>query len=244
VSALYRISARGGERSGDLATIFQLTGDTPEVRMRRAITRLRQLMMVASDDQAGLVRVAVTTGSPELSQQIANQLLRVLDSLNLSIRQAQALAESRFVEARLAEQGRELRQAEDRLQSFLVSNRQFETDPRLKSEYDRLTRALQISQGLYVSLAQGYQQLRIDASRTTPTLTVMERPLLPLDRLPRQLPLYAVVGLVIGGAGAIVGITLGAYLERVKGENRHRYAEFARERDAMIRPIRRLLRRN
>jgi uncharacterized protein involved in exopolysaccharide biosynthesis len=108
-----------------------------------------------------------------------------VDSFNLKSRQSQASQERRFTEQRLTQAQADKRQAEDELQAFLQRNRDFRSSPQLSFAYDRLADNVSLRQQLYTTLAQSYEQARIEEVRDTPVITIVEPPMLPARPDPR-----------------------------------------------------------
>src|SRR5262249_39127465 len=80
-------------------------------------------------------------------------------------------------------------------------------------EYDRLLRAVTMQQQVYSSLAQAFEQARIDEVRNTPVLTLVDPPNLPAEPDRRWLLakalLAALLGAMIGALVALVRDFLG-----------------------------------
>ena len=106
------------------------------------------------DRPSGVVTFEVETYNPQLSAQIAQRLLDLLNRFNLETRQSQAAAERRFTEVRLAEAKEELLEVENRLQAFLEVNRDLGTSPLLRFRQERLEREVSIRQAVVSALAQ------------------------------------------------------------------------------------------
>lgn len=176
------VQQRFAGASGDTVALvgyLRGQGSTTDLRIQSAITKLARKMTVAVDQKAGLVRVEVTLGDPRMSRDVTRALIAQVDSFNLKSRQSQASAERRFSERRLAEAQAEARQAQDELQSFLQRNRDFKSSPQLSFTYDRLADNVSLRQQIYTSVAQSYEQARIEEVRDTPVITVVEAPMLP-----------------------------------------------------------------
>lgn len=167
--------------------------------------------------KTGAVELTVTTPSPSLSQQLALNILAQVDSFNLRNRLAEATPERAFVEQRVAVAASELHQAEDRLEGFLESNRQLGTSPQLQLEKDRLTRAVSMRQQVYTSLAQAYEQARIDEIRNMPSIIVLERPELPYAPRSKRIPAAVILGLALG---TVLGLMLAFLLDAWKNIRR------------------------
>jgi uncharacterized protein involved in exopolysaccharide biosynthesis len=146
-------------------------------------------------------------------------ILDRLNWFNLVTRQSQAGAERRFMEGRLDEARAELRTAEDRLQNFLQRNRDFRNSPELTFQQDRLARDVQMRQQVYTSLAQAYEQARIEEVRDTPVITVVEQPDLPIRPDRRGAARSALVALIAGGMlGTLIAFVM-TVMERERALN-------------------------
>jgi uncharacterized protein involved in exopolysaccharide biosynthesis len=154
-------------------------GSNADQRVQAAIGKLARKVEVSVDQKAGLVRLQVTLHDARMSRDVAHELIAEVDSFNLRSRQGQASSERRFTEQRLSQALAESRQAQDALQAFLQRNRDFRASPQLSFEYDRLADNLALRQALYTTLAQAYEQARIEEVRDTPVITVVEAPMLP-----------------------------------------------------------------
>jgi uncharacterized protein involved in exopolysaccharide biosynthesis len=154
-------------------------GSNADQRIQAATEKLLRRMSASVDQKAGLVRLEVTLRDARLSRDVACALIAEVDSFNLKSRQSQASAERHFTEQRLAQALAESRQSQDALQAFLQRNRDFRTSPQLSFEYDRLADNVSLRQALYTTLAQAYEQARIEEVRDTPVITLVEAPMLP-----------------------------------------------------------------
>jgi uncharacterized protein involved in exopolysaccharide biosynthesis len=98
--------------------------------------------------------------------------------------------------------GADLRSAEDRLQDFLKSNRQFASSPDLTFERDRLQRYVALKQQVFTSLTQSYEDVRIREVRDIPVITLLESPSVPTLPEPRKRLFGLLVGILLG---ALIG---------------------------------------
>jgi uncharacterized protein involved in exopolysaccharide biosynthesis len=209
VRSSFSFSRRGlGEGSGDsaqgtLMDIWEVQGPTPAAREARAIRRLRASMTARPNLAAGLVRLEVTARWPGLAVQINRRFLQSLEAFNLLTRQSQAAAQRRFVERRLTDMRAELTAAEEALVTFESRNRLLQA-PGLALERQRLQRRVDVSQQVYLTLAQGYEQARIDEVRDTPVITVVDAPENTVEESGGVL-LFLLLGGLVGG---LVGLGL------------------------------------
>jgi uncharacterized protein involved in exopolysaccharide biosynthesis len=208
VRTAYDLPAKDTTRRGTLLEWYHPPGDTPAEREEAAIDRLRRDLRAATDAETGTVQLKVRNRSPRLAFEITSRLMELVSDFNLQKRSSQAAAERKFVEAQVQEAGGRLQAAEDRLKTFLQQNREYRTSPQLLFEYDRLFRAVTMQQQVYSSLAQAFEQARIDEVRNTPVLTLVDPPNLPAepDRrwLLAKVLLAALLGAMIGAFVALV----------------------------------------
>ena len=200
----------GGNAPADLIHLLDVGGATQAVRLEKAIARLGHGIGVQTSRETGVIQFRVTTPSARLSQEVAARLISLINDFNLSTRQSQAAAERRFVEGRLTQARTELFRAEDRMEDFLRTNRSYENSPQLLFEHERLQRDLGLRQQLYATLAQSYEQAKIDEIRNIPVLTVIQQPSIPAWPDSRRTLLK------LGGAlavGLLLGVGLALLLE-------------------------------
>lgn len=226
VESEYTVLAEGERRVGTLVEIWAIEEDGLTPRWRVAVERLRQQASVSVDRQTGVVDLAVSADSPELAEQIATRLLELLSQFNLEVRQTQAREEGEFVNARLQEAQADLRAAEEALQEFLQSNREFQNSPTLLFEHDRLQRQVRLRQELVNSLALSLEQARIEQVRNTPVLTVVADPMGSAAPVARGTVARALLGLFLGGVLAVLIAFAREFGRRSRAEEPHHYREF------------------
>lgn len=230
--ALAKVEERSasGIRTVTISDRLKVTGDTPEMRTEHALAALRGTLHATVTLRTGMLSYAVTTRDAKLSEQIAAQVLELLNRFNVESRQQQAASERRFTEQRLAEVRVELRAAEDRMIEFQLRNRgQGLADVQFSS--DRLQREIQRLHGLYTTLEQAYEQARIDEVRDTPLLTVIDRPVVPLIPDPRGTVTKSLLGAVLGG---LLGVLIGIVHEQFGGSEDSAMLQSAQYREFAI----------
>jgi uncharacterized protein involved in exopolysaccharide biosynthesis len=201
----FTVSDADDPRTRPLADWYGMRSGDEQRRRTATIKALRDRVGVSVSRETGIVGLNVREREPELAAGIAVRLLELLNEFNLEIRQSEAAAERKFIEERIAEVSGDLTTAEDRLEEFTRSNRQYERSPELSFEYDRLQRELALKQQVKTTLAQAYEQARIDEVRNTPVLTVIDQPEVPLLPDRRHLIFKSLVAIVLGAmAGVLV----------------------------------------
>jgi hypothetical protein len=183
---------------GSLVKFYDLDND-PYLRSRElAVESLRDHMLVRSDVKSGIVRITANSKYPALSLQIVERALAEINRFNTYSRHAQAGQEREFIERRVVEARRELQVASDSEVAFLENNRSYQNSPELTFEHDRLDRMVVMRTDLYTQLMGKYDAARIEEARTTPKITVVERPLFPPRPDRRFLLLKGILAILAG----------------------------------------------
>jgi uncharacterized protein involved in exopolysaccharide biosynthesis len=175
--------------AGDSVTLIQflkISGDSPELRRARALRMLATPIQATATARTGVVTLSATFSDPLIAKAVVQRIIDELVRFNVETRQTQASAERRFTERQLKEAKDSLSDAESNLRGFLKANRgDYRSSPDLMLEQDRLSRRVTMQQQISTTLAQAYEQAKIEEVRDTPVITVLqppERPVLPNSR--------------------------------------------------------------
>jgi uncharacterized protein involved in exopolysaccharide biosynthesis len=221
----YALAPQG--RDSMSGTLWALMGipEEPRAKMLRKVRNaLDRSIRVSSSARTRIVRIRVTSRYPELAQQINRRMLDLVSRFNLEKRQLRAAAERRFVEGRVTDAQVALRHAEGELERFLARNRRYQDSPELVFEAGRLQREVEIRQMVFQTLSQAYEQSRIDEVRNTPLITVIDSP--EGSAQPRWLlRSVALIGLIVGGALALVVALAAEHVHRQRQARPEEYRE-------------------
>jgi uncharacterized protein involved in exopolysaccharide biosynthesis len=221
-----------------LADVYRVDpDDPPAVRRVEAIKRLEKNLDVDVNSATNVVTLEVRSRDPELSRQINQRLLLLLNQFNQETRQSRAAAEREFTERRRSEVRADLRAAEDRLQKFLQSNRDYSHSPQLVFERDRLSREISQQSQLYSTVSQAYEQAKIEEVRDTPVITILEAPDLAAKPDSRRLIRNLLLGLVLGGMVGMVVAFVRFFGEQLQARNAPEYAAFSALGRATVRDL-------
>jgi tyrosine-protein kinase Etk/Wzc len=238
-----------GPVKGTLVEFYKSKGKTPGRRRDAAIRKLSEDIEASTVQKTGVVNLAVTVRQPGLAFQINQRLLDLINQFNLRTRQSQAGQERRFTELRLDEVRQDLRAAEDRLQQFLQRNRDIRNSPNLTFEADRLQREVTMQQQVFTTLAQAYEQAKIEEVRDTPVITVVERAEVPVRPDRRGLIGKGLLALLLGlviGSGLAFAKSFAANSDRLTSSEATEFAVLRRQAAGELlrpwRPLAQLLR--
>ena len=229
---------------GSLIDFYRVKRATLDERLATATDVLADHVSVNTDVQAGLVKVATTSRWPDLAVQLNRRLLDLVNDFNLRRQQTQAGQERAFVEQRMQQAQGELEAAEAELENFLQRNRRYQDSPQLVFEAARSQRRVDLRQQVYLSLAQSYEQARIEEVRNTPVITVVDSPEASVRRSGGVLRAGA-LGLLVGFLLAGTWLFVLEHLVRERLEKPEEYLEFQSLRSGALRgfAVSRLLRR-
>ena len=204
VADTFVVAEMGGKRV-PFVTLFELDQPTAQERMDAGVTLLGRIVAATVAKPTGIVDLSVATRWRSVSIGVVSELVAGVNDFNQRSRQSQATAERKFVESRLVVASAELRVAEENLESFLRSNRQYSNAPDLVLQRERLQREALQRQQVYSTLTQSYEEVRLREVRDTPVITVIESPSAPALPEPRGRSKVVLLGIMLGG---FVGVAL------------------------------------
>lgn len=177
----------------------------PNQRVALGMRTLNALVTTTINRRTGIISVEVEQFDPRLAADVANALVAELNRFNLERRMSQSREQRIFTQGRLAEAERELRQAEGAYQRFLQANRSYAESPVLFFESNRLQRAVQLKQEVYLTLSKSFEEASIAEVRDTPVLTRIDPAVLPFRRSSPNRKMYVILGALAAG---LLGIGL------------------------------------
>lgn len=172
---------RSSASDSSLADLLWVDPNPPAVREAAVIRELGERTIVSSERRTGIVTLSVRMPSPLLSRDVADMYVRELQEFNLTRRRSRASAERQFLDARVEDTRRTLRQAEDELRSFLQQNRSVSESPRLQFEGERLRREVLLRASVLQTVEQSAERARMDEVRNTPQLSVLQPARIPAE---------------------------------------------------------------
>lgn len=223
-----------GAGGATLVTYFHVDpSEPPREQLQHATTALQGSIAVSTSPTAGLLHVSTTADQPDLAEQINEALIGALEQRTEERRRARAQKDREFIDAQLRDAQADLSRAEDALKSFREGNRVVKS-PDLMTEEARLERTVQLRQTMYVSLAQGLEQARVNELRSGPALSIVGTPVGTALRRSRHLGLTLVLSVMLGLFGAAALSVIAHYWEMQRERGGGTYEEFAALRDRLL----------
>ncbi|MEJ7759214.1 MAG: GNVR domain-containing protein [Gemmatimonadaceae bacterium] len=198
--------------SAPLISILRIRNADPQRRVELAVKQLSDAVSPGWDAKTNLVWFSVDAQWPELSAQIANEMVGQVGSFNREIRVSRSKSKRAFLQMRRDSAQDALRSAEERQRFFYEQNRGFVSAPSLKFEEQRIRRDVELASDLYVNLDRQLEGARIDEINDAALITVVDTAVAPRKA---QWPRYGVLvfsaaalgllaGLVVAGSAAIL----------------------------------------
>ncbi|MBD3232570.1 MAG: hypothetical protein GF315_02490 [candidate division Zixibacteria bacterium] len=174
------------------------------------------------DKPTGVINVSVETKFPGLSQAILTEMLVELDHFNMYKRRSSAKENVRYLERELSEKEVELRAAEDSLEAYQMTNRNWynSTDPRLLKTISRIKQNIEVLLQTYKYLRTQYENARLEAQKDIPVVRILDAPSLPiLKSSPHRAKTVLIAGMLAFMLTSLTVIMKDSIKHRFKGDN-------------------------
>lgn len=239
----YTVETADGPGRGTLLDLLGIEGDTEALRLDNGIEALRGDLTVRTSAETGVVSFGVTTPWPTLSKHVAEGLIDGVHEFNQRARRSLASAERIFTEQQLARAQEELLASEDSLEAFLQRNRRYENSPELRFQHDRLERRVGFRQQVFTSLAQSYEQAKIDEVRNTPVVTVVETPASPAKADSRGTIVKSALAMAVTGMLVVLWVLAMDFFKGSQERDPREFHAFEEARNEAMGDLKRVLSR-
>jgi len=177
----------------------------PRDRMERAVKKIKKRVTAEVNVKTPLVRIYASTAWPELSAQVANRAMALVDRFNHEQRASRAHAKRQYLQQRMDSAARRLVMAEGRRRDFLAGNRKIDFSPSLQLSDEQLKHEIDQARDDYQSLQKQVDAAELDELNDAPLITIVD------SAIPPARPTWPRAEWVITGAlliGLIIGIVL------------------------------------
>ena len=179
-----------------------------------AMKKIAEYVSISVDEETGLMTLAVTARHPLLAASIAESFTEHLAERIRRIRTRKARDDLSFIQEQYYAAQESLRVAENRLAVFEDRNMNPQR-AQLRTEHDRLRRVVSFKSELFSDLQTQLTQAQIDLQRSEPVITVLEKPVPPIERSGPSRVLLLFFGAILGG---FVGIGLAFVKQYVQSQ--------------------------
>ena len=175
-----------------------------------SLEALDRIIRISLDKRTGIIRIRSTTRSHNLSFQIVNKLVFLLEKFISEKRRTKAWFDHQFIREELNSVECELFEVEKKLIEFERNHRDCatSTDPKVIMEYQRLLRNLQLKHDIYIDLTKEVELADIELKKETPLVRILDTASVPrLKSGPRRkviVILGGIASLFIGLVGPVL----------------------------------------
>jgi len=197
-----------GERVADArggTVIERVLGERgASIKPTRVEPAMRDILAADVDKQTGLISVRVTHKDSAVARQIATRLVETASQTFVRVSRAQATSQRAAQGERVDSARHQLRQAEERVLSFLSANRAFTQYSPASISRQQLERDVSNAQTVYSQARSDYDAAVARELEETPAVVVVDP--IPSRLLPD--PLHVPLALVLASALAIFVATM------------------------------------
>jgi len=175
-----------------------------EMRVSTAVNLLNEEYLAFDQDPRSTFSVIkVTAPEPLFAKELADVVLAELESLNRYFKTVTVNEKNVFIENRISSVEGELETSEQALKDFNERNRQI-SSPSLELELERLERDVEVQKGIYLTLKQQLELVKIEEVQETSIVQVLDKPQLAMGPSNKNIKLSVIMAGVVGFALGII----------------------------------------
>ena len=135
-----------------------------------------------ADEKKGIIELSVIASEAELAKDLTRSLILELDRYQQDYNKSIASKARKFIESRIDKTQSELQIKEEKLKTFRDRNRRIENSPNLLLEQERLVREVLVLNGVFTTLKQQLETVKIDEVKESAYVLVIDSPETPIQR--------------------------------------------------------------
>lgn len=156
--------------------VYEFTGIDPAGPMSKEeiYQTVSGMLSAEMDKTSGILTIGVKTGDRHFSMNFANIITSELEKFSLEFFLKRSRTKRLYLENRTRESEIKLKQVEERLKQFRLSNRRIDDSPVLQMEEQKIKRETTLEQDIYMSFARELEKIKLDEKREITPLIVLE----------------------------------------------------------------------
>lgn len=190
-----------------------------------ALEDLHSQIKIDEDKMTGIYTVSINSFEPNFTRDLLQTIIEELDKHQADYNKNISSRTRGFIENRISETKKELEFAEDKLTSFTERNRRIENSPLLQLEQDRLLREVNVLMGVFTSLKQQLETVKIEEVKEADYVIVIDPPEIPIRRTSpkrkRSVMIAAFMGMIVG----LVIPFLKEFLQNIDNQEKKKFIE-------------------
>ena len=212
----FRIPGPTGVRVGTAADLYELPAGPAAARIEDAARRLSRELAVDYSVTANVFTVRVRTFDPAFARAIVERVLEEVMATNRRMADARSEATLAFLGRAVADARGELLAMQNEFARFLSSNRAYVRSSPVALEFRRRDVEILEKRRQYADLALQFEQAKLDRSRATQIIRVVQRPEIPSRPDPRGVGRATVAGAIGGFAVALLALLTAGHVARLR----------------------------
>ena len=213
----FTIQTPTGERVGTAADLYDLPAGPAAARIEDAARKLDRELEVDYDVKTNVLTVGIRTFDPTFARAVTERVLAEVMATNRRVDDDRAQAKVGFLTRAVAVARGDLLAAQDELARFLASNRAYVGTSAVALEFRRRDTDVLEKRGHYAELALQLERAKLDRSRATQIISIIQRPETPPRPDSRGLVRATIAGAVGGLAVALLFLLTSGHLARLRG---------------------------
>ena len=145
-----------------------------------AVDKFIKSIDIKEDRTTGIFSLSTSSFEPELAANIITALIQELDTHQKEHNKAIASKTRHFIDDRIITVEKDLRNAEESLRDFTISNRRIENSPLLLLEQERLSREVTVLTGVFTMLKQQLETAKIEEVKESNYVIIIDPPEIPV----------------------------------------------------------------
>ena len=146
---------------------------------KMVVHEFNEMIKVSKSRLSPIVTIELDFFDPQVAANILKKVIEVAGKTQVKIKLKQISEKRQFIEERISEVTRALKNAEIKLKNFKESNRRVERSPSLKLEENRLEREVSLQTTLYMTLKSQFENVKIEEVEEAAMIEVIDGPLVP-----------------------------------------------------------------
>lgn len=187
------------------------------VAIYSAIDSYNNMVSIDKNKETGLIKLSIESEDPLLSAEIANYLGIAVTKY---VQESQGVKSKRNIVhicKRLKEVSKELEVAEEEVKNYKLNNRD-EYSPQAQLELARLSRVLEIKQGIFLTLSKQKEIAEIEKIKKSPVINILDRASVPLFKIKPRKSIICIFFVFLGGIIGIMFVLMTPFIKNTFGD--------------------------
>ena len=213
-------------RYGNSITLYEILmneeNDRNEILEIKAVNKFLKLVSVSEDKATGIFTLRLDGFEPQFAVDITNALIDQLVQHQKLYNKKKTNKSRNFIDERIVETKKELNKSEENLKDFIDRNRRIENSPSLQLERERLAREVSVLNGVFTTLKQQLETLKIQQVKEEDYVLILDKPEIPLRPSKPQKTLLTLTSGLFGFIMGLIFIFVKELLANQNNENKQK----------------------